>query len=194
MHMLKNYSHDLARLFSQINRIHDDFNLNLAIKPEIDSDTIFTDILSILTDYASKSRYYNLDEIMGNQQIANEPLKRWEENICAEIVKQHFKKPKIVLNEKFLSEINGSIFVRHTSADGKPISDFESMLNYGDQASVKQKHLKYYLYKIANYTTRVLMELECIGNFFPHLREFFEQFLYSGTKKEILARRLWRER
>ena len=190
---IKSFSHDINKLFQEINRIHDENNLNLSERINIQNDSIFKEIILILTDFAKGSRYYNLDQITGKQLFSSEPLKLWDERVAVEIIKRHYEEPEVKLNNNFYDTFGSSFIILHTAEDGSSINDLKTLVNHGNQVPIKQQYSKYYLYTLANYVSKVLTELEYQGNFFPCLREFFTQFVYAGTKEEVLARRDWRE-
>lgn len=73
---LKNYSHDLYKLFNQINKIAEDYGLT-ELKKDIKKDSINIKIVEFFSSFAKYSRYYNLDELTGNFPGISSPVKEW---------------------------------------------------------------------------------------------------------------------
>ncbi len=63
--LLKSYGHDIEKLFESVSN-------HLSPKSKfLDSDVLYRQILSFLSQYASKSRYYNLDSLSGIEKTTD---------------------------------------------------------------------------------------------------------------------------
>ncbi len=191
--LLKKHSHGLSDMLVEVKKICDQYNL-LANKSDIET-VLSQKIISFLTDFAKKSRYYNLDSLSGQIQVEHEPLKRWNDDICSEIIIKHYritKKRKADFDflTKIMNDPSISISVKHTSDSGEPLNDYSSAMLEGDKIDTKQKYSRYYLYIIIRFACNVLKELEFKGNFYPCLREFFWLYMIK-ERSDILRKSSW---
>ncbi len=188
--VLKGFSH---RLFDLLNQAHSIAkNNSLQVDEAHTKDSLHNPIVSWLTDFASSTRYYNLDLLTGSNHDTDEPLVRWDNDVCREIVVRHYH-PSVARQEKLKivkDMLDPIAFVHHTSATGNPLNDVSSFINDSDTVLVKQNYSRYYLYRISRFACNVLRELEYIGNFYPKLSEFFILF-NSDERSWILKRKTW---
>lgn len=187
---LKGFSHDLANLLAHAEGIAAARSLD--VDTSHTTDSIYLKITSWLKDYATTTRYYNLDTLTGRSHLTEEPLVRWEKEICTELVSRHHRpsaarRAELNLVKAMLSQV---AHVRHTSGAGEQLNDPSSAVDESATAEVKQKFSSYYLYCLARFACQVLVELEYAGNFFPCLREFFPLFT-SDDRAWILSRKSW---
>lgn len=183
---LKSHGHRLSDLIDLAVSISDRHGLG------VDSSDLHDDIIKsivvFLTDFAVGARYYNLDCLTGHDQGNDEPLVRWQKEVCAKLLIRHFNP---TLNRQFILPLaHPSFLVRHTSDDGTPMNDMGSMIEEGTQIRAKQAYSRLYLYRIARFAVEVQRELEFKGGFVPHLHEFFCLFT-SRDHKWILRKKIW---
>lgn len=188
--VLKSFSHGLASLIAHTQGVAT--ARGLSVNPSFFSDTLSPKIISWITDYAQSTRYYNLDTLTGRSHATDEPLVRWENEVCSEIVTRHYHPNAARLQElSIVKQLLAPIaYVRHTSGAGMQLNDVWSAVGESATAKVKQKFSMYYLYCLSRFVCQVLVELEYEGNFFPTLREFFPLFT-SDDRAWILARKTW---
>jgi len=181
---LKKYGHDIEQLFLAIsNHINPTNNF-------LSTDTLYPKIISFLSEYASISRYYNLDSLSGKERTLD-PLHKWKE-IQDEIAKRHCKPIKISPMERFLIErMSNFSSVIHTDESDKPITDFSSFYLQGKNIDKIQGYSVYYLYKVICHITEQLETISSKIYMMPVLHEFFPLFSNHLTKQEIIRRKNW---
>lgn len=187
---LKNFGHKLDDLLKCRSKITEDHSLNVtAFEP---NDELQKKIISFLTDFALTSRYYNLDTLTGRNHQADEPLARWDKEICTPIIDRHFKlTTKKKAEIKLISESMPHFAqVLQMSDSGKIVSDFEHAATESSKISTKQTYSRYYLYDLVRLACNTLTELEYKGGLYPHLREFFFLFM-NDDKQWILRKKSW---
>lgn len=185
------YGHKLHNLFSK----SIDINSNRKYRNDCDAlkeDSIYASIITFLSDFAEKARYYNLDCLTGKKQNNLEPLKRWEKQINSIILQRHYKprKSKKHQIEAIASLIENTSAVSFHSESGENITSAKALFLEGDKIAIKQKYSMYYIYVISRFLSVLLCKLEAEGNFYPHLNEFFYLFRCEN-KSYILRRRIW---
>lgn len=70
------YGHDLITLFRSVERAHG------AAKPPLDSDSLNLEILKFLSDFAKRTRYFNLGALTRGSS-ATDPLEHWDDLLTA---------------------------------------------------------------------------------------------------------------
>lgn len=167
-------------------------NYRLDVDFSIQNDEVYRPIVSFLTDFAHKARYYNLDTLTGCAQPGNEPLVRWDKEVSSIIIGRHYRPTKRRQQEmKMVAQIMSPFtMVRHTVDDGRQINDMFSEVQESAKIATKQKYGRYYLYQIVRMVCDIQRELEYKGNFFPYLREFFSIFV-NTDRDWILSRKTW---
>ena len=157
-----------------------------------DSDTIYKNLLSLLTDFAVNARYYNLDYLTGKKQRDTEPLTRWNNEICTEIIHRHYKPNfnKLARSLELAEVMKQFTLTYHILEDGTQIDDLSDLVMHSSTIPVKQKYSMYYLYTISRFLAKVYIALEYKGKFFPMLSEIF-RFFAIDDRQLILRIRRW---
>jgi len=189
--ILKSAGHDLVHLISAAraaNRHH-----ACAVDDSIfDTDAIIQSVVVFLSDFATQSRYHNLDSLTGRPHRTDEPLRRWDSEICAAIVTRHYRpNPRKEREASAVAEaMESMVAVAFSSESGDPVDTMHAFVTRGLTVSIKQKYSAYYIYSIVRFLSLLLFELEHKGRFYPCLREFFKLFI-SDEKKWILNKKSW---
>ncbi len=76
---LSNYGHSLIDLYQEVQKIEEAFSGEAYSKQDKISANELKDILTFLTDFAKKDRYYNLESLTKNGGA--DPIKRWKQLI-----------------------------------------------------------------------------------------------------------------
>ena len=76
---LSNYGHSLIDLYQEVQKIEEAFSSEAYSKQDKISANELKDILTFLTDFAKKDRYYNLESLTKNGGA--DPIKRWKQLI-----------------------------------------------------------------------------------------------------------------
>lgn len=187
---VRRYRHRLVDLIKKVREINAHQSVNLE-DSFFDNDPLYQRLLSFINDFAIRARYYNLDYLTGKKQSGAEPLARWDEEICTEIVRRHYRpnRKRIALKQE-VERIEEIMSVRAALEDGTMISDVAALLEHSDLIPTKQKYSMYYLYTIARFLSNLCATLERKGHFYPYLEEFFIKFMIPD-RRYILGKRTW---
>lgn len=188
---LKALSHRLDSLLTKAREINKNQSLNVN-DSFFDQDSLYQRLVSFLSDFAVQARYYNLDYLTGKQQTGTEPLARWDQEICAEIIKRHYRpnQRRLEYKRQLVNGVEDVFSIRHIREDGSRINNVAALIMHEDTISTKQKHSMYYLYTVARFLGRLCAKLENKGGFYPYLQEFFALFI-NDDKSYILGKRNW---
>lgn len=182
---LKTYGHKIDQLYSRVmTNIHQSDKF-------LESDEIYSKIISFLTEFASTSRYYNLDSLSGAEKN-QDPLHIWKE-IQDEILIRHGSQIEISNSEKLLiSEIQEFTSTIYTDEKDNLITDFGSFYLAGKQTEIIQSYSVYYLYNIINHIATSLDQVSSKIYMYPVLTEFFPLFMNNHlTRQQILRKKNW---
>jgi hypothetical protein len=188
---LKDCGHDLSRLVSKATEIAERHEFPSCARV-FGSDPIYQTIIQNLTDFARPARYYNLDYLSGQRQSGLEPLKRWDSEVCNEIVRRHYRprRDRIAEIEAMGAMLDRDATVWSMAEDGEAVDTVTDLLLRKDAARVKQKYSMYYLYVVVRELCDLCAELEWQGRFYPYLREFFVVFR-NPDRSWILRKKSW---
>ena len=186
---LRKFSHNISELYSHTMKIADSYNLQ-GLYAELSNDNLHQQIIELLSDFAIKTRYFNLDTITGKKSESQEPLKLWNTTINHEIIKRHYKTNSV--NEKFDELVDNlyseNVFVLHHNDDGKPILNYNDLINEKKFLEVKQKYSMYYVYNVVRYLSCLLQTID--KGLMPVASEYFQIFRITD-KKYILSLKTW---
>jgi hypothetical protein len=135
---LRKYSHNLSSMFDHALEIDNQCGFDNGAEP-FRKDALYKSIITFLSDFATQARYYNLDLITGKQQQGDEPLKRWADEINAEIVSRHYKE-SAKRTEKIheVSEaMEENTFVMMTDESGNAITSLKHFLHGRRQSNMQ---------------------------------------------------------
>ena len=188
---LRKYSHNLSSMFDHALEIDKQCRFQNDLEP-FRKDALYKDIIAFLSDFATQARYYNLDLITGKQQQGDEPLRRWADQINAEIESRHYKE-STKRNEK-IREVSSAMeehtFVMMTDESGNDITSLYQFYTDGDKVTCRQKYSMFYIYTIARFLCNTLASLETKCGFYPSLREFFSIF-QNSDRSYVLNKKAW---
>ena len=191
---LRDYENDLSRLFTTSLDISEKFGYD-DITDFYRRDVLYRRIISILSDFAVQTSFFNLDMLTdGEQTGVMGPLTRWEKEINALIIERHVRvRPheRNATNRLFGTDfLENCSVVYGISEDGTEISSLSEAVQQTMLSSTKQKYSMYYVYVLVRYLAELLGLLEAEGRFYPYLREFFMVFL-NDNRDAILRKKSW---
>lgn len=165
---LKKFNHKLKDLFIYVSS---------SLRPEdnfLNQNELFLPILEFLSNYASDSRYYNLDTLSGKTHFID-PLYQWSS--IQKIIR--IKYCKVSLSELDIAIIESlkdhSLFMYRDESD-KPISDSKKYILEAKYADKVQGYSVLFVYKIIDYLILLLTECAYRKRMLPEYREFFRLF------------------
>lgn len=188
---LKNHSHHISSLFDHAVEVDKRCGFNNGAEP-FSKDALYRSIISFLSEFATQARYYNLDLITGRPQHGDEPLKRWADQINAEIERRHYRE-SAARNETIrqaTSAMEKHTFVMMTDESGNDVTSLHQFYTDGDKVTCRQKYSMFYIYNIARFLCNTLASLETKCGFYPFLREFFAVF-QNDNNSYVLNKKTW---
>ena len=156
-------------------------------------------IEEVLSQFAVKLRYYNLNYLAGSAQNQQDPLALWWEKVAEPICNRHYSKKQrdqdqleSILIQNLLGEHS---FVIHSTEAGEPINSVQQYLLKGRATHIVQKYSQLYTLQILRWLTSMLWQLSSYGTYkkdiqaFLGLHEPFSFFL--NEDKYFRNRKTW---
>lgn len=162
-------------------------------------DPITDAIVDVLTEFATATRYYNLDYLTGGKsKDMSDPLKAWYERVGALIFEKHHSAKKRDMEQaraKAIAGVVGDVMsIRFTREDGRPIDTAEAMFSEGPKVELLQKWGQFYCVRLVRYFAVFLSELgrEAWGKNedVPYFSYFFRVF--SNDDAYIKSVKTWK--
>ena len=148
---LRKIGHDLAALLAKCEAIgaglsqHRDY----MTRP---SDTIHRGIEDVLSLFATKLRYYNLNHLAGTAQGQQDPVVLWWKKVATPICNRHYSQRQREKDEAdavdFESMFGDISFVIHSTEAGEPIRDVHKHFSHSRATRVVQKYGRLYTLQI----------------------------------------------
>lgn len=198
------YSHDIYKLYIDCSSIFEKYigTINTIIE---DSNSIEYKMVRILSDYALKNRYYNIDKIT-NSTENNDPLADWWNLVIMAIIDNDItiKKRELIVQKAVLQcdAFGSNTFTYAFDFNGNLMTLFDAYVNYG-LSKISAPYQIWYLISILNPLYKILLEMiDIIDNAdkkstskygsredIPYMYEFYS-FLYAD-KRTTLRRKKW---
>jgi hypothetical protein len=179
---LRNKGHDLSDLIKEARSINS-IN-NYGIDESVFEDSLSQVIIEFLKDFAKQSRYYNLDAASGKFQSGNEPLARWDRDVCVELIRRHFKLTEKKKAMFVAQQLMLPASITHTHEDGSSINDPDSYILSCIQINDKQRYSMLYIYRIIRFAVKLFKKIEPF-----QLWELF--VIYEQTDTQALQNKVW---
>jgi hypothetical protein len=178
--ILKAFSHDIFKAIKEVESY------------EIDSKTFASEldlsIISFFTNFAKKTRYYNLDTITGSTQ-SDDPLSGWDD-IRTKIKNLENLVPK-PLHPGLLNLIDQDFMIVHHDEKGNLVNNAADFYKDSSILDKLQGYSVYYIWCIISNLTEKLKTFDYTNNL-PVFSEFFPQFNKNWAKKnEIIKLKKW---
>ena len=126
-------------------------------------DTVHQGIVQTLSEFADKTRYYNLAFVCGNAPMAEEPVGAWWKRVAEPILSQHYtarQREKDKAKADSMDEIARKYaLVRHHSETREPINDFAELIRRDGASRVVQKYGRLYVLQIVRWLSFLLADL-----------------------------------
>lgn len=120
------YGHDLQTLFQVVTDIHD--GLVPDVKYGLPNREVTALALSVLSDFARWTRYYNLDLLVGAKKVhlRRDPVEAWFTDVGGWILRNKYPRGRAAKDEELARDaeklIGSASMVLHSAEDGTPIS------------------------------------------------------------------------
>jgi hypothetical protein len=189
---LRALGHHLDGLLEKAREI----NLRRALRADASAlaDDLVVRAVAIVSEFARRSRYYNLDVVTGASTRGGEPLARWDKEVCAEILRRHHRlttsqKREIEFARKLKDQ--PGIVVAHTADDGSPIWDMENLALHSVASETKQKYSVFYLHQVVEFCITVLEGLDNLFSMPLYVGEPFRT-MSCVPRQMVLRRKIWK--
>ena len=182
-YLRKTYGHNLEKLFSRCEQICVSHTMNTPLL----NDPIYKSIINILSNFSNQSRYYNLNYLSGNQ-IGDDCLCLWEEQVNKEIMRRHCSAEPRDFAEDEKNVVNPSDSVE-AKIQKATLINFKNLFKNGKFLDEKAQYSMYYVYNIVHFLTRVLYFFGS-KNLMPLINEHFRLFL-NKDQDFIMNKRIW---
>jgi hypothetical protein len=185
--VLRSYGHKIDELYSEVSGYYSGRLGNPIDLP------ICKEILSMLSSFATSSRYYNLDELTNSKKKSLDPIIEWKE--IQDMIRANHKKRKTrkdSMNESIIHIMNENAAALVYDENNAVISNVIDLYESTYDVDYIQGYAVYYTLKIINYLVDILIQVESKEHIFPYLREFF--YYYHGdwlSSSEQRKKRNW---
>ena len=195
---LRRIGHDLRKLLPRCAAIGKTINPKrvYASRPV---DPIHQGIEETLSEFATKSRYYNLNHIAGAAEQQTDPIIMWWENVAKPICERHYSEPQRRKNAAKAAVVAGVLdshsVVRHYREDGAEINEISALVAHAGVTAVVQKYGRLYALQIVRWLASMLSELSHRGAYQKRIEPLLglnEPFAIFGNDDQyFLSRRIW---
>lgn len=179
---LRERGHELGDLVKEAILINS--TNNYGVDESVFEDSLSQVIIVFLKDFAKQSRYYNLNAASGKFQVGNEPLARWDQDVCIELMRRHFKLTEKKKAMFVAQQLMVPAIITHTHEDGSSINDQDSYILSCIQINDKQRYSMLYIYRIIRFAVKLFREIEPF-----QLWELF--VIYEQTDARALQKNVW---
>ena len=195
---LKTYGHDLESLHDSCVAIGQKHQVE-SIK-SFPGNSIELDILQFLSEFAKKSRYYNLDALSSAPSSYREPLDRWGnilEHIFNSDIPESKKQKRMSQASEMHDLLSGSVQAIQHGMDGK-LLDLEEVFNLPAKHELAVPYSMVRLFNILSPLLELAGEIghkgfygspRDAGPHCPVLSEFFVYF--GGSSAQIRRKKRW---
>jgi len=195
---LRAIGHDLASLFAQCDKIGAtlDPNRRFAERP---TDPIHKAVEDVLSLFARKLRYYNLNYLSGAQGRQDDPIALWWERVAKPICEKYYSKRQREANERDGEALRAMIaddaIFLHTTEEGHPITDAQELYTRGKATRVVQRYGQLYVLQIARWLTSMLFKQAHQGAYIHRIQPLFglhEPFtIFHNEDSYFRSRKTW---
>ena len=197
-HDLRKIGHDLDSLLTTCETIGTGLSQNqdYMARP---SDAIHRGIEDVLSLFATKLRYYNLNHLAGPVQGQQDPVALWWEKVATPIIERHYSQRQreneeagAVAIENILGEISTVI---HSTEAGESIRDVHTFFARGRATRVVQKYSRLYTLQIVRWLASIMFELSHHGAYEQRIQALLglhEPFtIFLNEDRYLRDRRTW---
>lgn len=152
------------------------------------------DIIGLLTEFATASRYHNLDSVGGGAKTVD-PLVRWN-SILVCVIENDLpatRRKKIKDNARLGDDLlAGKLKVRMSSLDGKELTSFEALMHPVLHQSAAPYIIRYiirFLTPIRDFTRHINLRAFEAQVHLPSIHEFIAWLPHEGA--DVLRKKRW---
>ena len=173
-----------------------DPNRRFAVRP---TDPVHKAVEDVLSLFARKLRYYNLNYLSGSHDGQDDPIALWWERIAGPICEKHYSKGQREADgrdsEVVRAILGDSAIFLHTAEDGHPMTDAQELYTRGRATRVVQRYGQLYVLQIARWLTSMLFELAHQGAYVHRIQPLLglhEPFtIFYNEDSYFRSRKTW---
>lgn len=195
---LRAIGHDIASLLSKCEEIGAKLEQDRPFK-ERPANSIHRAIEEVLSLFARKLRYYNLNYLAGSSAGQDDPIALWWQKVAVLICDKHYS-----MRQRKVDDRNGQLldqrfadntFCFHTGEDGNSINSLQLMYTRGRATQVVQKYGRLYVLQIARWLASILFELAHQGAYVHRIKPLLgieEPFaIFHNEDNYLKERKTW---
>lgn len=195
---LRKIGHDLSKIMGKCEEIALALDQTIEHISRPDSATHLA-IVAELSDFATRSRYYNLNYLSGSSAGQADPIRAWWEHVAEPICDQHYSEQQRARDDAEAaivgSHLNEFTMVRHHGEDGTEITDSAALFSRAQATKVVQRYGRLYVLQIVRWLAAVLSDLSHRGAYEMHidpLMGLYEPFnIFRNPDKYLRERKTW---
>ncbi len=163
------------------------------------NDIINQSIAAVLSDFANKTRYYNLSFITGTTGESVDPIKAWWQKVAIPICERHYserQRTKDLENTARLTALFGdSSMILHFAEDGAMIKDAQEFFGRAGTTATVQKFGRMYTLQIVRWLAMILFELSHKGAYLLRIESLLDLHspfaLFCNDDSYLRRRKSW---
>ena len=194
---LKKFGHNIKELVYETKRIRakHPYNGTLAQFP---NDEVIAKVIIFLSEFASSTRYYNLDFLQNRSRARHDPIHSWHDIVSSEVLRKHYtermSENHCATAKDVGEELEPNVAVYLAVEDGSMITNVTSMLVHNKKTEVVQRWAQFYILRLARFLSMLILDLENEShrrNFksVPYLSEFLWPFRVPDG--DFMRRKTW---
>ena len=156
---LRGFHHNLSSLLAKCDDIAGslDETCRYSTRP---SSSIHVGIVEVLSTFGTTTRYYNLNLLAGASQNQQDPIFAWWEKVGVPICERHYsvrQRTRDAMNASIIARaIGNATIARHSTEDGRRISDIRELSALTGATSVVQKYGRLYTLQIVRWLAAII--------------------------------------
>ncbi len=162
-------------------------------------DPIHRGIEQVLSLFATKLRYYNLNHLAGTGQDQQDPVALWWDKVATPICDRHYSKQqrkKVEADAAIMEDSFGDkSMVVHSTEGGESIQDLYTLFACGGATRVVQKYGRLYSLQIVRWLSSMIVELSHRGAYGQRIEALLgphEPFgIFVNEDKYLRDRKTW---
>lgn len=195
---LRNIGHDQSSLLFKCEKV------SISLNPDRDyivrpNDPIHSGIQEVLSLFATKLRYYNLNRLTAATQTQQDPVALWWEKVATPICDRHYpqqQRRKAESRAALVEHILGDkTVVIHSTETGEGINNLHTLFTHDRKTSVIQKYGQFYTLQIVRWLSSIMFELSHIGAYEKRMETLIgldEPFsVFLNNDKYLRGRKAW---
>lgn len=182
---LQEFSHNLEALLKKADEIAK--RRKLEDNQRLPNSVIHKGIIKTLSEFAKRTRYYNLDFLTGDSKavLQSDPLKAWYERVIEPILKKHYTerhRNKHIENARLDDATIGVVtLVRHHKETGENLDSIYEASIHIAKTEFAKPYSRMYVMQIIRFLAELLSELSHASikermEEIPYMVEFFRIF------------------